>query len=243
LGIKVAASTVWEILQQAGIDPAPERTSTTWASFLRSQADADAATRLHVRRRGYPGTVRQLVITGLGRDQPTVIITNDTQITTKALITHYARRMTIEQRLAEIIQAFCADALSSAVNLNVDLDVVLCVLAQALTAAFRLRLPGNYAHVTPDTLQRRFLDPRRDHQRRHQHHRQDQPPRLLTRPPPRRPARRHHRPLVGRTPASLRIRLTKGRSTGAEIRAKARRSVRVAGAPARFRAHLGTPEA
>ena len=66
--------------------------------------------------------------------------------------------MTIEQRLAEIIQAFCADALSSAVNLNVDLDVVLCVLAQALTAAFRLRLPGNYAHATPDTLQRRFLD-------------------------------------------------------------------------------------
>ena len=40
LGIKVAASTVWEILQQAGIDPAPERTSITWASFLRSQAGA-----------------------------------------------------------------------------------------------------------------------------------------------------------------------------------------------------------
>jgi putative transposase len=40
LGIKVAASTVWEILRQAGIDPAPERTSTTWADFLRSQADA-----------------------------------------------------------------------------------------------------------------------------------------------------------------------------------------------------------
>jgi putative transposase len=28
LGIKAAASTVWEILRQAGIDPAPERTST-----------------------------------------------------------------------------------------------------------------------------------------------------------------------------------------------------------------------
>ena len=40
LGIKIAASTVWEILRQAGIDPAPERTSTTWADFLRSQADA-----------------------------------------------------------------------------------------------------------------------------------------------------------------------------------------------------------
>ena len=106
----------------------------------------------------YPGTVRQLVVTGLGREAPTVIITNDHEITTKALVEQYARRMTIEQRLAEIIQAFCADALSSAVNLNVDLDVVLCVLAQALTAAFRLRLPGNYGQATPDTLQRRFLD-------------------------------------------------------------------------------------
>ncbi|GGN32933.1 transposase [Actinoplanes campanulatus] len=38
LGVKVAASTVWEILKDAGIDPAPERTSITWATFLRSQA-------------------------------------------------------------------------------------------------------------------------------------------------------------------------------------------------------------
>lgn len=40
LGIKVAAPTVWEILQEAGIDPAPERARGTWADFLRSQADA-----------------------------------------------------------------------------------------------------------------------------------------------------------------------------------------------------------
>jgi putative transposase len=40
LGVKVAASTVWEILQGAGIPPVPERASSTWAVFLRSQADA-----------------------------------------------------------------------------------------------------------------------------------------------------------------------------------------------------------
>ncbi|MEU1390907.1 MULTISPECIES: integrase core domain-containing protein [unclassified Nonomuraea] len=39
-GIQVAPSTVWEILKQEGLDPAPERASTTWADFLRSQADA-----------------------------------------------------------------------------------------------------------------------------------------------------------------------------------------------------------
>ena len=110
-----------------------------------------------IRLTSYPGTVRQLIVTGLGRDAPTVIITNDTDLPTKALIEHYARRMTIEQRLAEIIQAFHADALSSTVNLNVDLDIMLCVLAQALTAALRARLPG-YAAVTPDVLQRRFLE-------------------------------------------------------------------------------------
>ena len=110
-----------------------------------------------VRLTSYPGTLRQLIVTGLGRDAPTVIITNDHDITTKAIIQRYARRMTIEQRLAEIIRAFCADALSSTVNLNVDLDVMLAVLAQALLAALRARLPG-YATATPDTLQRRFLE-------------------------------------------------------------------------------------
>ena len=39
LGIAVAASTVWEILKDAGVDPAPRRGSVTWASFLRSQAE------------------------------------------------------------------------------------------------------------------------------------------------------------------------------------------------------------
>ncbi|MEU1628419.1 integrase core domain-containing protein [Streptomyces sp. NPDC020096] len=40
LGIKAAASTIWEILREHAIPPAPERQSTTWADFLRSQAAA-----------------------------------------------------------------------------------------------------------------------------------------------------------------------------------------------------------
>src|SRR5262249_11970240 len=106
----------------------------------------------------YRGTVRQLIVTGLSRDTPAVIITNDRDTTTtRNLIRQYARRMTIQPRLAEIIRASCADALSSPVNLNVDLDVVLCVLSQAVLAALRARLPG-YATVTPDVIQRRFLE-------------------------------------------------------------------------------------
>jgi transposase InsO family protein len=40
LGVTVAASTVWQTLTDAGIDPAPERAASTWADFLRSQAHA-----------------------------------------------------------------------------------------------------------------------------------------------------------------------------------------------------------
>src|ERR1035438_7314024 len=34
LGVKVAASTAWEIPKKAGIDPAPRRTAPTWSQFL-----------------------------------------------------------------------------------------------------------------------------------------------------------------------------------------------------------------
>ncbi|WP_406416526.1 integrase core domain-containing protein [Streptomyces sp. NBC_00842] len=49
LGHKMAASTVWNILNQAGIDPAPRRTGPTWRQFLAAQAEhIVAADFLHV---------------------------------------------------------------------------------------------------------------------------------------------------------------------------------------------------
>lgn len=104
----------------------------------------------------YPHTVRQLIVRGLGRDTATVIITNDRISSAKQLIERYARRMNIEQRLAEAIRSFHIDALAGAVPLNVDLDITLSVLTGAVCASLRRRLTG-YHHATPDTLQRRFL--------------------------------------------------------------------------------------
>ncbi|HZW45880.1 MAG TPA: hypothetical protein VFF32_16135 [Dermatophilaceae bacterium] len=104
----------------------------------------------------YPGTLRQLAVAGLGHDEPTILITNDPTSPARKIIERYARRMNIEQRLAESIRSFGLDALAGAVPLNVDLDVVLSVLAHTVCAALRRRLPG-YATATPDTLQLRFL--------------------------------------------------------------------------------------
>jgi putative transposase len=38
LGYKIGASTVWSILQRAGVDPAPQRSAVSWRQFLRAQA-------------------------------------------------------------------------------------------------------------------------------------------------------------------------------------------------------------
>src|SRR5664279_4048530 len=49
LGVKVAASTVWEFLKKAGIDPAPRRSGPTWSQFLRSQGRCCVVPSLYTR--------------------------------------------------------------------------------------------------------------------------------------------------------------------------------------------------
>jgi putative transposase len=38
LGYRIGASTVWTILQHAGVEPAPKRSALSWRQFLRAQA-------------------------------------------------------------------------------------------------------------------------------------------------------------------------------------------------------------
>jgi putative transposase len=44
LGHKLAPSTVWQVLQDAGIDPAPRRSGQAWRAFLEAQAKTIVAT-------------------------------------------------------------------------------------------------------------------------------------------------------------------------------------------------------
>ncbi len=109
--------------------------------------------------RGCPLPLRQLAVRGLGHEQPTLLLTNEREASALSLVARYAKRMLIEQRLAEAIRSFHLDALSSAVALNVDLDTTLTVWAAAAYDALRRRLPG-YASATPDTIWRRFVSTR-----------------------------------------------------------------------------------
>jgi transposase len=100
---------------------------------------------------------RQLAVRGLGRDQPTLLLTNQRQRTPKALIERYAKRWAIENSLAAQIRAFHLDALSSQVPLAVDLDTTLSVLCDSIYRSFARHLDNGYATATPDTIFRHFI--------------------------------------------------------------------------------------
>ena len=111
--------------------------------------------RIHLR--DYEGTLRQLLIRDLGHDQPTVLLTNDLTSSLKAVITRYARRMLIENGLADSVDFFHLDSLSSAVALNVDFDVLLSVIASGIYRRLAGALRG-YERARARQIFRRFLD-------------------------------------------------------------------------------------
>lgn len=101
---------------------------------------------------------RQLAVKGLGRDQPTLLLTNQRERSPKQLIERYAKRWAIENKLAAQIRAFHLDALASQVPLAVDLDTTLSVLCDSIYRKFALRLANGYQTATPDTIFRHFIE-------------------------------------------------------------------------------------
>jgi hypothetical protein len=87
-------------------------------------------------------TYRQFFITDLGHDEPTILLTNDARATAKSLITRYAKRMLIENSLADAVRFFHIDALSSSVGFKVDFDMALLVLASGLYRLMARRMRG-----------------------------------------------------------------------------------------------------
>lgn len=101
---------------------------------------------------------RQIAVQGLGREQPTLILTNRSEMTAKQLIERYAKRWGIENQLAEQIRAFHLDSLCSQVPLAVDFDVALTVLADIVYRRFARGLHAAYHHQTPDTIRGYLID-------------------------------------------------------------------------------------
>jgi hypothetical protein len=113
----------------------------------------DETTRL----RDYPGTIRQVAVAGLGREEPTLCLSNNVEVTARDLITRYAGRNSVEDALGISVNFFHLDCLASEVRLNVDLDVALTVLANGCYRWLATRLHG-WNKAKPKQLFRRFVE-------------------------------------------------------------------------------------
>jgi len=102
-------------------------------------------------------TLRQLFILDLGHEEPTILLTNERQVTPAKLITRYAQRMLIENALSDAVRFFHMDALSSAVGLKVDFDMALLVIASGLYRLLARRMRG-YADAQARHLFRDLID-------------------------------------------------------------------------------------
>ncbi len=110
-----------------------------------------------VRLKGVNVALRQIAVRNIGRDEPTLLITNNLATAAKDLFGRYAERMIIENELDADISGFHLNALSSGLPLNVDLDTTLTVLAGNCYRLLARKLP-RHELATPDRLWRHFLD-------------------------------------------------------------------------------------
>jgi len=112
--------------------------------------------RVHLR--GYQGPLRQVTVIDLGHEEPTVLLTNNFEITCPALVTRYAQRMLIENGISEAIQFFHLDALSSMVGLKVDFDLQITLMASSLYRLMADRIGREYARAQAKQIFRNLLD-------------------------------------------------------------------------------------
>jgi transposase len=153
----------WLTLRQRGkselarLDALPAR---DWNTVTITRSGRYRRPRLHedmIKLTGISGKVRQIAVKNIGRDEPTLLISNDLTTAGKSLFARYAERMMVENELDAYIGGFHLDALTSGVPLNVDLDTTLTVIAGNLYRLLAHKL-SRYEKATPATLWRDFLD-------------------------------------------------------------------------------------
>jgi transposase len=163
LGELSGRGITWLTLRQRGkselarLDALP---ASAWRTAVIARSGRYRRPRLHedmIKLPGISGRIRQIAIKNIGRDEPTLLISNDLTTPGKNLFARYAERMMVENELDAYISGFHLDALTSGVPLNVDLDTTLTVIAGNLCRLLALRL-SRYEKATPGTLWRDFLD-------------------------------------------------------------------------------------
>lgn len=107
---------------------------------------------------GYKGSLRQIIAADLGHEEPTFLLTNQLRRSAPQLVGRYAQRMIIENGIADGIDFFHMDALSSAVAMKVDCDLQLTLMASSLYRLLARKVKNGYQRARSRHLFRDFVD-------------------------------------------------------------------------------------
>jgi hypothetical protein len=111
-----------------------------------------------IQLKGYKGPIRQIAIADLGHEDPTLLLTNYLRRSAAKLVDRYARRMVIENGIADGIDFFHMDALSSAVALKVDIDLQLTLMASSLYRILGVEIGRGYEVAKSRHIFRDFIE-------------------------------------------------------------------------------------
>lgn len=100
---------------------------------------------------------RQIAIKDHGREKPTLIITNDKNISTKRILEVYAKRWRVEQKLAELVAFFNLNALSSPLMIRIHFDMLWTMIADTLYHIFAQDLRRFENNLAP-TIFKKFIN-------------------------------------------------------------------------------------
>jgi len=100
---------------------------------------------------------RQIIVKDHGRGEPTFVISNNQEIKRAALLTVYAKRWHIENKLAELVKFFSLNALSSPIMTRIHFDLLWTVIADTLYHLLARDLP-RFEKAGAPLIFNRFVD-------------------------------------------------------------------------------------
>lgn len=104
----------------------------------------------------YGKPLRQLALSGHGKEKPALIISNDLDLAAEQIVRKYARRWLVEKDISEQIEFFHLNKLSSSMVIKVDFDLTMTLLTHNLLRLLALDLVG-YTQASAGSLYNQFL--------------------------------------------------------------------------------------
>lgn len=100
---------------------------------------------------------RQLIVKDHGRSEPTFVISNNEKLKSVDLLTIYARRWHIENKLSDIVHFFNANALSSPIMIRIHFDLLWTIIADTLYRLLARDL-RRFENCSPQKLFKQFIN-------------------------------------------------------------------------------------